>query len=50
MAAGNLKRLAVLLCLSLTLILATGCNTLEGAGKDIQKAGEALENSADRAE
>ena len=50
MATGNLARLAIGLGLSLTLILATGCNTLEGAGKDIQKAGEALENSADRAE
>jgi entericidin B len=26
----------------------TGCNTMKGAGKDIQKGGEKLENSADR--
>lgn len=24
-----------------------GCNTVEGAGKDIQKAGEELEDAAD---
>jgi predicted small secreted protein len=24
----------------------TACNTIEGVGKDIQKAGESLENSA----
>lgn len=27
-----------------------GCNTLKGAGKDIQKGGEAIENAADRAQ
>jgi predicted small secreted protein len=47
MAAGNLKRLAVVLGLSLALALTAGCNTLEGLGKDIQKAGDALEKSAD---
>lgn len=26
-----------------------GCNTIKGAGKDIQRGGEALENAADRA-
>ncbi len=26
----------------------SGCNTMKGAGKDIQKGGEKLENSADR--
>jgi entericidin B len=25
-----------------------GCNTMKGAGKDIQRGGEKLENSADR--
>ena len=25
----------------------TGCNTLEGAGKDVQKVGEKIEDAAD---
>lgn len=25
-----------------------GCNTMEGAGQDIQRGGEKLENAADR--
>ena len=25
-----------------------GCNTMEGAGQDIQKGGQKLENAADR--
>jgi len=28
--------------------LLTGCNTMEGAGQDIQKSGKAIENSADK--
>lgn len=42
-----LQRLTGLFCITLLIILTTGCNTLEGAGRDIQKAGEALESSAD---
>lgn len=26
----------------------TGCNTVEGAGKDIKKGGQAIEDSADK--
>ena len=37
--------LAVLFGLSLGMI---GCNTMEGAGKDTQRAGEKLQDSADR--
>lgn len=29
------------------MLAATGCNTLEGAGKDIQSAGEEIEDAAD---
>lgn len=29
-------------------LLLTGCNTMEGLGKDIQKGGEKLERSADK--
>jgi predicted small secreted protein len=40
-------KLATQLFSLLLLVLATSaCNTLEGVGKDIQKAGETLENSA----
>ena len=28
------------------LLLLTGCNTMEGAGKDMQEAGEAIEEEA----
>lgn len=38
--------LSVLLLASVGVSL-TGCNTTEGAGKDIQKAGEAIEDAAD---
>jgi entericidin B len=37
-----MKLLFVLLALSVAL---SACNTVEGAGKDIQKAGEAIEKS-----
>ncbi|GAB7564166.1 hypothetical protein LG202_22050 [Methylobacillus methanolivorans] len=30
------------------LIALTGCNTMKGAGQDIQRGGEKLENAADR--
>ena len=36
---------AVLLALSFVAAL-VGCNTVAGAGKDVQKAGEKLEDSA----
>lgn len=28
-------------------IIASGCNTFKGAGRDIQKGGQAVENAAD---
>jgi entericidin B len=37
-----MKNLFILLGLAIVL---TACNTVEGAGKDIQKAGEAIEKS-----
>jgi predicted small secreted protein len=39
------KTIATLLALSLAALLA-GCNTVKGAGQDIQKAGNAIENAA----
>ncbi len=32
----------------MALAFVAGCNTMEGAGKDIQKGGESLENSAQK--
>ena len=36
----------VMLSLSLSLSLLAGCNTIAGAGKDIQKAGAVVEDAA----
>ena len=33
--------------LLVVLMLATGCNTLEGAGEDVQEAGEKIQDVAD---
>ena len=35
-----------LLGLVLLAVLAVGCNTIEGMGKDISKAGDTIENAA----
>lgn len=40
---------ALLVC-NLVAISAPGCNTFRGAGKDIQKGGQAIENAADDAQ
>ncbi|WP_342347917.1 entericidin A/B family lipoprotein [uncultured Nitrospira sp.] len=31
----------------IALLAVTGCNTMEGAGEDVQKAGEEIEKAAD---
>ena len=36
------------LCLITGSSLLTACNTLEGAGKDVEKTGEVIQNCADR--
>jgi predicted small secreted protein len=40
-----MNRLSMLFLLAAALLLA-GCNTIQGAGKDIQKAGQAVERAA----
>jgi predicted small secreted protein len=40
-----MKTIAALLLLTFTFALA-GCNTVKGAGQDIQKAGTAIEDAA----
>jgi len=42
-----INALKVAFVLSLFVVL-PACNTMEGAGKDTQRAGEKLENAADR--
>jgi entericidin B len=39
--------LALLLAVSFALL--AGCNTVEGAGKDVKATGQAVENTADKA-
>lgn len=39
-----------LLILAAAAIVASGCNTFKGAGKDIQKGGRAVEDAAENVE
>jgi len=41
------RKLAYVLMTSMLLLL-SACNTMSGAGKDIQKGGEAIEDSAEQ--
>lgn len=40
------KKLFFLLLIILSLIIYSGCNTMQGMGKDIKKAGETIEDAA----
>ena len=48
MCTHALRRLSTLALLVLVALLLAGCNTMEGLGKDIQKAGQAVEKSAEQ--
>lgn len=41
------RTLATSLLMLVTLLLISGCNTIQGAGKDIEQGGEAVQRSAD---
>jgi entericidin A len=41
------RNVALLLLVMFSAVLLGGCNTIEGAGKDVQKAGEEIEDAAD---
>lgn len=41
------KLLCLLVTLCATIFVVTGCNTLEGAGEDIERGGEAIQEAAD---
>ena len=43
------KRFAMLLALVWIAVASTGCNTIEGAGKDVKAAGGAVEKAAGKA-
>jgi predicted small secreted protein len=45
MTEAVMKRYA-LVAVAALVVAASGCNTMEGLGKDIQKAGEAIERKA----
>ena len=38
----------ILTAAALMAIFATGCNTMAGAGKDIERGGEKIQNSAEK--
>jgi entericidin B len=42
-------RTFIAVCLAATLALLAGCNTIEGAGKDVKAVGQGVENAADQA-
>lgn len=42
-----MKRIAILVLMTWAVAL-TGCNTMKGLGKDVEKAGEAIQKKADR--
>ena len=41
-----MKRLAVFLIVTLSMLALSACNTMHGVGQDIEKAGEAISNAA----
>ena len=43
-----IKKAALLLLVVFCMALFTGCQTMEGLGKDVQSLGEKLEDAADK--
>ncbi len=41
-----IKKAALILLIVFCMTLLTGCNTMEGLGKDVKQLGEKLENAA----
>ena len=44
-----MKKIAMFLAAMLSTVLLMGCNTVAGVGKDVSKAGDALERTAEKA-
>jgi entericidin B len=45
---GSIMKIALAALFAATMISLTGCNTVEGAGKDVKAAGQAVEKTADK--
>ena len=43
-----MKKITSLLALSALFAVLAGCNTVKGVGQDVQRAGSAIENAADK--
>lgn len=43
-----MHQIIAVLVLSAIALLTSACNTMEGMGKDVQKAGKSIERSADK--
>lgn len=43
-----MKNKILMVALLVVTALAAGCNTISGAGKDIERGGQAIQNSAER--
>ena len=42
------RSIALILLMLFSIGILTACNTIEGAGKDVQKAGEKVQDAADK--
>ena len=43
-----MKKKAFILLIVFSMAILTGCNTMEGLGKDVKKLGENIEDAADK--
>ncbi len=43
-----MKKLTVIILLGSLVLLLSACNTIRGVGKDVQKAGEVVEDAASK--
>jgi len=48
MEANMLKMTRIVAAMLAIAFMTAGCNTMEGAGKDVQSVGQSMENSADK--
>lgn len=48
MKKNVIARVLMILAAGFVAVHSIGCNTTEGAGKDIEKAGEGIQDAADR--
>lgn len=41
-----MKKIFAILCIAVMFVVASGCETVKGVGKDVEKAGRAIKKSA----